>query len=177
MTAKWARSTFFYRMITLIWIVSGIGMIMRVCQCAAGEAWSPIGLVVSESMAPTFGTGDILFLYKSVSESIEVGQVVFFNQRDGTGQTVHRVVEKHIDRQGRVRILTKGDNNNINDAVLYESIDGLLSERYVTGRVTGIVRKVASPVLWISNLMNRYPWLHPLSMYVYFNMKLCAHAP
>ena len=73
-------------MITLIWIVSGIGMIMRVCQCAAGEAWSPIGLVVSESMAPTFGTGDILFLYKSVSESIEVGQVVFLTNGMAQGR-------------------------------------------------------------------------------------------
>lgn len=77
---------------------------------------SPVVVVLSGSMEPTFYRGDILLLHNH--RPAQIGDIVVFKISDKDVPIVHRVVEVHIPKDGGVkgmRILTKGDNNNQDD--------------------------------------------------------------
>ncbi len=70
-------------------------------------------VVLSGSMEPKIHTGSLCFINEHVKyESIKTGDVIAFKMADGTLVT-HRAVE--ITDEG---IITKGDANNDNDAVV-----------------------------------------------------------
>src|SRR5210317_1517064 len=75
---------------------------------------SPVVVVLSGSMEPAFQRGDILFLNNSV-EKVFVGDVVVFKIRDRDIPIVHRILKVHEKPDGRVELLTKGDNNRVDD--------------------------------------------------------------
>ena len=75
---------------------------------------SPVVVVLSGSMEPAFQRGDILFLNNSV-EKVFVGDVVVFKIKDRDIPIVHRILKVHEKEDGRVELLTKGDNNRVDD--------------------------------------------------------------
>ena len=75
---------------------------------------SPVVVVLSGSMEPAFQRGDILFLNNSV-EKVFVGDVVVFKIKDRDIPIVHRILKVHEKPDGRVELLTKGDNNRVDD--------------------------------------------------------------
>ena len=75
---------------------------------------SPVVVVISGSMEPAFQRGDILFLNNSV-EKVFVGDVVVFKIKDRDIPIVHRILKVHEKHDGRVELLTKGDNNRVDD--------------------------------------------------------------
>ena len=75
---------------------------------------SPVVVVLSGSMEPAFQRGDILFLNNSV-EKVYVGDVVVFKIKDRDIPIVHRILKVHEKEDGRVELLTKGDNNRVDD--------------------------------------------------------------
>jgi len=75
---------------------------------------SPVVVVLSGSMEPAFQRGDILFLNNSV-EKVFVGDVVVFKIKDRDIPIVHRILKVHEKHDGRVELLTKGDNNRVDD--------------------------------------------------------------
>ena len=79
---------------------------------------SPVVVVLSGSMEPAFQRGDILFL-NNQANPIRVGEVVVFKIKDRDIPIVHRVLKVHEDAFGEVELLTKGDNNRIDDRSLY----------------------------------------------------------
>ncbi len=86
-----------------------IGLIFLVL-CAIGI--TPY-VVLSGSMEPKVPTGSLCFINEHVKyENIKAGDVIAFKMDDGTLVT-HRVIE--ITNEG---IVTKGDANNNNDAVV-----------------------------------------------------------
>ncbi|KAF2142809.1 uncharacterized protein K452DRAFT_297341 [Aplosporella prunicola CBS 121167] len=87
------------------------------------DSSSPIVVVVSESMAPAFHRGDILFLWNR-TPVISAGDipVVWFKGRELP--MVHRAIRVHWKQQlGSEKfvqhVLTKGDNNQVDDVSLY----------------------------------------------------------
>ncbi|KCV72322.1 hypothetical protein, variant [Fonticula alba] len=89
---------------------------------------SPIVVVLSGSMEPAFARGDLLFLSSpSQKNPLRVGDVVVFSEKSYPGgppvsniPIVHRVLRVHVDRDtGRTKVLTKGDNNRVDDRALY----------------------------------------------------------
>lgn len=92
----------------------------------------PIMVVVSESMEPTLGVGDYIFLQGvTLFDSINVGDIIVF-QKPGSSYSeyvVHRVIEKFL-RRGSLYFRTKGDNNPVPD--WWE-----VPASYVAGRVYG----------------------------------------
>lgn len=83
---------------------------------------SPVVVVLSGSMEPAFQRGDILFLNNSV-EKVFVGDVVVFKIKDRDIPIVHRILKVHEKEDGRVELLTKGDNNRVDDRwVLFWSL-------------------------------------------------------
>jgi len=69
-------------------------------------------------MEPAFQRGDILFL-NNQDDPIRVGEIVVFKIKDRDIPIVHRVMKVHEKELGKVEVLTKGDNNRVDDRGLY----------------------------------------------------------
>ncbi|KAI3627471.1 signal peptidase I [Malassezia furfur] len=113
---------------------------------------SPVVVVLSGSMEPGFYRGDLLFLVKT-SRPIEVGDVTVYRARNTEIPIVHRVLETHSASHGQL-LLTKGDNNLMDDIMLYNGARWLHSDQIV-GRVVGYLPYVG----YVTLLMNDYPML------------------
>lgn len=98
-------------------------------------------VIVSDSMNPYFARGDIVVINRNAD--YDVGSVIQFEQ-DGV-QVVHRIVDKEFDESGKVYYITKGDNNNSEDAwiVYEEQIEGVLSF---------VVPKLGYVTIWINEI-------------------------
>merc|ERR1719183_1058064 len=115
---------------------------------------SPVVVVLSGSMEPAFQRGDILFLNND-DDPIEVGEIVVFKIRDRDIPIVHRVLKVHRKEDGHVSLLTKGDNNRVNDRGLYSDGQLWLERQDVLGRAKGSLPYVGM----VTILLNDYPKL------------------
>ena len=75
---------------------------------------SPVVVVLSGSMEPAFQRGDILFLDNSYQD-VQVGDIVVFKIKDRDIPIVHRVLQTHESNATGALMLTKGDNNFVDD--------------------------------------------------------------
>mmetsp|Transcript_36569 Transcript_36569/g.116423 ORF Transcript_36569/g.116423 Transcript_36569/m.116423 type:complete len:85 (-) Transcript_36569:807-1061(-) len=69
-------------------------------------------------MEPAFHRGDILFLHMGYAP-FRAGDIVVFKVADREIPIVHRVIKVHEKETGEVDLLTKGDNNAVDDRGLY----------------------------------------------------------
>mmetsp|Transcript_10580 Transcript_10580/g.13046 ORF Transcript_10580/g.13046 Transcript_10580/m.13046 type:complete len:185 (-) Transcript_10580:59-613(-) len=115
---------------------------------------SPVVVVLSGSMEPAFQRGDILFLDNSVHKVIE-GDVVVFKIRDREIPIVHRIMKVHEKPDGVVELLTKGDNNRVDDRGLYAPGQLWLQREDILGKAVGTLRYVGM----VTIALNDYPVL------------------
>ncbi|KAK4747214.1 hypothetical protein SAY87_026251 [Trapa incisa] len=108
-------------------IVTSALIIWKALMCVTGSE-SPVVVVLSESMEPGFKRGDILFLHIS-EDPIRAGEIVVFNVDGRDIPIVHRVIKVHerLDT-AEVDLLTKGDNNDEDDRLLYAQGQSLRSK-------------------------------------------------
>jgi signal peptidase I len=97
-------------------------------------------LVASGSMGPSVRAGDLVVLEPYHSQELRPGAVIRFDDPDGRGSLLHRVVE--VAEDGTLR--TKGDANAVVDA---SAVDA--------GRITGVGRvlvpRAGLPLYWWRN--------------------------
>ena len=68
--------------------------------------------VMSGSMEPTLGVGDVVINSRVSPAEVRVGDIVTFDDPEGTGKLItHRVRRVRID-DGTAHVVTKGDNTN-----------------------------------------------------------------
>lgn len=104
-------------------------LLCRWCNTA-----SPVVVVLSGSMEPTFYRGDLLFLTNHTDDRLNLRDVVVFNVKGRPIPIVHRIIDiRRKDRRGD-RILTKGDNNAVDDVGLYSRDQPWVARRDVVGR-------------------------------------------
>jgi len=115
---------------------------------------SPVVVVLSGSMEPAFQRGDILFL-NNQNDPIRVGEVVVFKIKDRDIPIVHRVLKVHEKPDGRVELLTKGDNNRVDDRGLYAPGQHFIGREDILGRAVGTLRYVGM----VTIILNDYPAL------------------
>ena len=116
---------------------------------------SPVVVVLSGSMEPAFQRGDILFLSNAVHE-VFVGDVVVFKIKDRDIPIVHRILKVHEDKEtGAVELLTKGDNNRVDDRGLYAPGQLWLAREDILGKAIGTVRYIGL----VTILLNDYPMM------------------
>ena len=84
-----------------------------------------------------FHRGDILFLTNYREDPIHVGDIVVFKVEGRDIPIVHRVLKLHEKDDGSVKILTKGDNNSVDDRGLYAHGQLWLQKKDIVGRVRG----------------------------------------
>ncbi|KXN70019.1 Sec11-like 3, isoform CRA_b, partial [Conidiobolus coronatus NRRL 28638] len=135
----------------------------------ACDSESPAVVVMSDSMAPAFHKGDILFQHLNPSP-IEIGEVVVFKLPDRPIPIVHRVLKLHADaKTGEEFILTKGDDNPVNDRGLYDRGQLWLERKHIIGRIKGHLPYVGMiPLLLNENPKLKQVLLFILAAYAYF---------
>lgn len=123
------------------------------------DSSSPLVVVLSGSMEPAFQRGDVLFLWNRENRA-KVGDVVVYNVKDRDIPIVHRVMRHHSSDKKQL-LLTKGDNNPMDDIDLYSKKQVYLDrEAEIVGTVKGYVPKVGySTILLTENKQLRYVML------------------
>lgn len=106
----------------------------------------------SGSMEPAFHRGDLLFLTNHKEDPIGVGDIVVFKVEGRDIPIVHRVLKLHqkygilcrrhlcwtyCREDGSIKILTKGDNNSVDDRGLYAPGQLWLHKKDIVGRARG----------------------------------------
>ncbi|WP_060678295.1 signal peptidase I [Virgibacillus halodenitrificans] len=69
--------------------------------------------VLSNSMNPTFQTGDLVIVKAMDALDVNKNDIITFKENDGPYIT-HRVIDI-VDEKGAIGFITKGDNNNVAD--------------------------------------------------------------
>jgi signal peptidase len=106
-------------------------------------------------MEPAFQRGDILFLNNAVDE-VKVGDIVVFKIKDRDIPIVHRILKRHVKPDGvTVELLTKGDNNRVDDRGLYAPGQLWLKREDILGKAVGTLRYVGM----VTIALNDYPLL------------------
>ncbi|ELA41179.1 signal peptidase I [Vittaforma corneae ATCC 50505] len=103
---------------------------------------SPIVCVLSESMEPGFKRGDILFI---TPQSYKVGDIAVYQVYENSIPIVHRVIKKQGDY-----ILTKGDNNRLDDIGLYRPGRRFLEPSEIRAGVFGYIPFFGIITVWIN---------------------------
>lgn len=94
------------------------------------------------SMKPTFVAGDMVLISGVDTQSIEVGDVIQF-QRNGSS-IVHRVIEIR-EQDGQRVFITQGDNNNVQDEPVPQTI--------VIGKVVRYLPQIGWPVIGLKKVI------------------------
>ncbi|KAF8331010.1 hypothetical protein F5887DRAFT_1110179 [Amanita rubescens] len=132
---------------------------------------SPIVVVLSGSMEPAFYRGDLLFLTNPPQEKYQTGDITVYKIPGNEIPIVHRVLETHgvtpkkkkskksdVERGSEVAkkqlLLTKGDNNQVDDVPLYQGLEWL-ERQHIIGKVRGFVPYVG----YVTIAMNDFPQL------------------
>eukprot|EP00590_Aulacoseira_subarctica_P011700 CAMPEP_0172423764 /NCGR_PEP_ID=MMETSP1064-20121228/17725_1 /TAXON_ID=202472 /ORGANISM="Aulacoseira subarctica , Strain CCAP 1002/5" /LENGTH=184 /DNA_ID=CAMNT_0013165297 /DNA_START=68 /DNA_END=622 /DNA_ORIENTATION=+ len=116
---------------------------------------SPVVVVLSGSMEPAFQRGDILFLDNS-KHHVGVGDVVVFKIKDRDIPIVHRILKVHTRPDNiTFELLTKGDNNRVDDRGLYAPGQLWLRREDILGKAVGTLRYVGM----VTIALNDYPVL------------------
>ena len=107
-------------------------------------------------MEPGFYRGDILFLSLNFDDPFIPGDVVVFQVKGRDVPIVHRVINAHESNNGTFALLTKGDNNQVDDRGLYNTdVNQLfITKEELMGRAKAYLPYVGMVTIWL----NDYPW-------------------
>ncbi|XP_057864912.2 uncharacterized protein LOC131072694 isoform X2 [Cryptomeria japonica] len=133
-------------------IVTSALIIWKGLMCFTGSE-SPVVVVISESMEPGFQRGDILFLHMSKAP-IRAGEIVVYHVDGKDIPIVHRVIKVHERQDGAgIEVLTKGDNNKVDDRVMYANGQLWLQKHHIMGRAVGFLPYVG----WVTIIITEKP--------------------
>lgn len=93
-------------------------------------------MVETDSMAPTFSTGDLILIKKTDPASLKEGDIITFHTiiENQYALNTHRI-DSIVEQNGMRSYITKGDNNDIPDT--HVIADGDIVGKYV-GKVSGL---------------------------------------
>eukprot|EP00922_Rhytidocystis_sp_ex-Travisia-forbesii_P024522 GHVS01036013.1.p1 GENE.GHVS01036013.1~~GHVS01036013.1.p1 ORF type:complete len:213 (+),score=36.78 GHVS01036013.1:211-849(+) len=114
---------------------------------------SPVVVVLSGSMEPGFFRGDILFLTNP--PELVAADVVVFQVEGREIPIVHRIISIHQNGSTDLAVLTKGDNNSVDDRGLYAKKQLWLKKDNIMGTAVGFLPHVGMVTIWL----NDYPSL------------------
>mmetsp|Transcript_75071 Transcript_75071/g.132672 ORF Transcript_75071/g.132672 Transcript_75071/m.132672 type:complete len:188 (-) Transcript_75071:359-922(-) len=149
------KRQFIQQVVSLGMVVCSALMIWRGLMFITNSE-SPIVVVLSGSMEPGFTRGDLLFLtFHEENDPFKVGDIVVFKVEGREIPIVHRVISAHTNEQDDFSLLTKGDNNQVDDRPLYTLGQLWLERRHILGRAKGYVPYIGM----VTIIMNDYPYL------------------
>lgn len=129
---------------------------------------------LSGSMEPAFYRGDLLFLTNPADQRYQTGDITVYKIPGADIPIVHRVMETHDVQPKKTKskkkkaaaeltepapqsppkqlMLTKGDNNHVDDIELYQGLEWL-ERKHIVGKVRGSVNVPISILNVLSNLL------------------------
>ncbi|KAI6241307.1 Disulfide-isomerase A4 [Aphelenchoides fujianensis] len=131
---------------------------------------SPVVVVLSGSMEPSFYRGDLLILGDNHDDPITAGEIVVFRIKGRDIPVVHRVIRAFVDSPHDSQFLTKGDNNRVrsflsflcipfvlqvDDRGLYAEGQNYVHRSEIIGRARGLIPYIGM----VTILLNDYPQL------------------
>ncbi len=87
----------------------GLVALLALPRCFGGQSFA----VLSNSMKGSVNTGDEVIVMPLPASEIEVGEIVAFDDPEGTGKLFQHRVQRVERAQGQVRVITKGDANDV----------------------------------------------------------------
>jgi len=127
----------FVQLYPLAWIYGSYLLINVISGSSA-----TFSVVLSESMEPEIKRGDLIF--SITPNNLRVGDIVLYQLPHKDIPIVHRIIEL-IDEE---RVLTKGDNNNIDDRGLYYPSFKYLPKSAIIGKVRGHLPWIGYLSIW-----------------------------
>lgn len=121
-------------------IISIIIVLLISCQFKYG-----VMVVGSSSMSQSIDKGDVVFFERFDNQTLKEGQVIIFN-KDGI-QTIHRIKEVRV-LNGETIYYTKGDNNQQED-------DGYRTSGDIQGIVKFKIIKIGWPTLLVNEVFKK----------------------
>ena len=108
---------------------------------------TPIQVELSVGQRTT-NRGDVFLLWKQ--SQYDLGDIVVFNIEDRYIPIVHRIVQCHTNQNGDQRILTKGDDNAVDDAYgIYKPGQMWISQHDIQGKVIFYAPQVGLICIWL----------------------------
>jgi len=167
--ARMNKRQVLYQILNFFMIVSSALMIWKSLMVVT-KSESPIVVVLSGSMEPAFYRGDLLFLTNYKDDPLKAGDIVVFKIEGRDIPIVHRIIKLHEKEDGSVKILTKGDNNSVDDRGLYAPGQNWLEKKDIVGRAKGFVPYVGIVTILMNDYPNfKYAVLAILAIYVIAN--------
>jgi signal peptidase I len=109
-----SRATGLVRLLALaaLWTLLGLGAGLLVATCGARLVGFRSLTVLTGSMEPTIGTGDVVFGKQTSARAARPGDVITFQEPGETRLITHRLVSV---RRGKAKLhmVTKGDANRV----------------------------------------------------------------
>ncbi|CAG8342563.1 unnamed protein product [Penicillium nalgiovense] len=137
-------------LLPVLWGIAHFFMLWKGACTISGSKY-PIMVVSSESMEPAFRRGDLILLWNQ-QEHIRAGDipVVWFPGRPLP--MVHRAIKvsykiTNQSEPARQLILTKGDNNEVDDVPLYPNGRSSVYRQEIVGLVIGYIPHVGRLIL------------------------------
>lgn len=115
-----------------------IGIILAIWFAIGIFPIKPIA-IASGSMEDELFVGDVAIIKKCNSNDVVVGDIIEYQMEGYT--VVHRVIEKN-QRNGSFYFITKGDNNNMPDALE-------VKEEQLIGKAIFKIRYIGYPAIWL----------------------------
>lgn len=141
--------------LNLAYLLSSAFMAWKALSVVA-NSHSPVVVVLTGSMEPAFQRGDILFLWNR-EHQVKVGDIVVYELEKNPIPIVHRVLREHHNANKQL-LLTKGDNNPVDDLGLYAKKQLYLNrEKDIIGSVKAYIPKLGyATILLTENMYFRY---------------------
>ncbi|KAK0666938.1 putative signal peptidase complex catalytic subunit SEC11C [Cercophora samala] len=141
----------------ILQVVSACFMVWKGACLLSGTRY-PVVVVITNSMAPAFDPGDILLVHRHPAHDgrVRVGDLPVIMNPDRPYPFIHRVVGVFYDDNEKEEMLvTKGDNNELNDSVgmMYPGGQEYISRREIMGFVRGYVPFLGWIVIFLQNPM------------------------
>ncbi|OQE44790.1 hypothetical protein PENCOP_c002G03713 [Penicillium coprophilum] len=153
---KNALRLLFLQIFAIVWVVASVFLGWEGLCIVTGSKY-PILVVTSESMEPAFQRGDLIFL-SNREQVIHTGDIPVIWTPGKPLPMVHRVitVNYEVETNGHLKqmILTKGDNNAIDDSFMYLPGRPFALREEVVGLVWGYVPKLG----WASLVLQGGLW-------------------
>lgn len=118
----------------IVWTVVAasltLSLALAVPRLIGGQSYA----VLSNSMAGSIDTGDLVIVLPRRATEIAVGEIVAFKDPEGSGKVLQHRVQRISHKRGRVEVVTMGDANSG-----YERWH--IAERSTVGRVETVIAK------------------------------------
>ncbi|CAG8026549.1 unnamed protein product [Penicillium olsonii] len=135
----------YFNLLLSILLLATVPFMFWKALCVLTGSSYPIIVVISQSMAPAFNRGDLLFLWNR-HPWIRAGEIPVCWFPGRPLPMVHRAIKSVRLDQITQLVLTKGDNNEVDDVSLYPPGQLLVGREEIVGLVKGYLPYVG----WLS---------------------------